>query len=106
MKNLRLLKINNVKLSQGLNYLSSELRFIHWDGYPLASIPTSFELEQLVELHMHCSLIKQLWKGIKVRFSLMQKCFFKRKITFIRFNFLHLIVGLQITTAFKRVESH
>uniref|UniRef100_A0A2N9G8I0 ADP-ribosyl cyclase/cyclic ADP-ribose hydrolase n=1 Tax=Fagus sylvatica TaxID=28930 RepID=A0A2N9G8I0_FAGSY len=50
---------------EGLNYLSSELRFIHWDGYPLASIPTSFELEKLVELHMHCSLIKQLWKGTK-----------------------------------------
>uniref|UniRef100_A0A2N9HD22 ADP-ribosyl cyclase/cyclic ADP-ribose hydrolase n=1 Tax=Fagus sylvatica TaxID=28930 RepID=A0A2N9HD22_FAGSY len=65
MKNLRLLKINNVKLPEGLNYLSSELRFIHWDGYPLASIPTSFELEKLVELHMHCSLIKQLWKGTK-----------------------------------------
>ena len=80
MKNLRLLKINNVKLSQGLNYLSSELRFIHWDGYPLASIPTSFELEKLVELHMHCSLIKQLWKGTKVRFSLMQKFSLKEKL--------------------------
>jgi hypothetical protein len=80
MKNLRLLKINNVKLPEGLNYLSSELHFIHWYGYPLASIPTSFELEKLVELHMHCSLIKQLWKGTKVRFSLMQKFSLKEKL--------------------------
>jgi hypothetical protein len=85
MKNLRLLKINNVKLPEGLNYLSSKLRFIHWDGYPLESMPTSFEPDKLVELHMCCSLIKQLWKGSKVRFSLMQKHgFFSRKIKFIR----------------------
>jgi hypothetical protein len=73
MKNLRLLKINNVKLPEGLNYLSSKLRFIHWFGYPLESMPTSFEADKLVELHMRCSLIKKLWKGTKVRFSRMQK---------------------------------
>uniref|UniRef100_A0A7N2MFZ4 ADP-ribosyl cyclase/cyclic ADP-ribose hydrolase n=1 Tax=Quercus lobata TaxID=97700 RepID=A0A7N2MFZ4_QUELO len=65
MKNLRLLKINNVHLPQGLNYLSSELRSIHWGGYPLESLPTSFEPEKLVELIMWCSLIEQLWKGFK-----------------------------------------
>jgi hypothetical protein len=82
MKNLRLLKINNVHLPQGLNFLSSELRFIHWDGYPLEFMPTSFEPEKLVELIMPCSLIKQLWKGIKVRFSLMKKHFFKKNYVY------------------------
>ena len=86
MKNLRLLKINNVKppqglnrghvqLPQGLNYLSNELRIIDWHGYPLKSLPTSFQPNKLVELRMHYSDIKQLWKGIMVRFSLMQMCF-------------------------------
>ena len=87
MKNLRLLKIGYeqppqdlirgpVQLPQGLNYLSNELRAIDWQGYPLKSMPTSFQPNKLVELRMHYSDIKQLWKGIMVRFSLMQMCFF------------------------------
>ena len=85
MKNLRLLKIGNVQplhyliggpiqLPQGLNYLSSELRTIDWLGYPLKSMPTSFQPSKLVELRMHFSGIRQLWKGIMVRFLLMLIC--------------------------------
>ena len=86
MKKLRLLKIGYeqppqdlikglVQLPQGLNYLSNELRAIDWHGYPLKSMPTSFQPNKLVELRMHYSNIKQLWKGSMVRFSLMQMCF-------------------------------
>ncbi|XP_023920918.2 disease resistance protein RUN1-like [Quercus suber] len=75
MKKLRLLKINNVEppkgllrgnvqLPQCLSHLSNELHVIEWHGYPLNSLPTSFQPIKLVELKMHCSLIKQLWKGI------------------------------------------
>ena len=96
MKKLRLLKIGNVQapqglirgnvqllqgqikgnvqLPQGLNYLPNELRIIEWHGYPLKSMPTSFEPNKLVEFIMHCSNIKQLWKGTMVRFSFMQMC--------------------------------
>ncbi|KAM4070558.1 hypothetical protein ACB094_12G174000 [Castanea mollissima] len=85
MKNLRLLKIGNekppkdfingtmqlpkdfnkgkVQLPEGLSYLSNELRVIEWHGYHLKCIPTNFQLNKLVELRMHCSGIKQLWKG-------------------------------------------
>ncbi|KAM3729346.1 hypothetical protein ACB098_12G004500 [Castanea mollissima] len=77
MKNLRFLKIGYVQpsqdlirgpiqLPQGLNYLSNELRVIDWYGYPLKSLPTSFQPNKLVELRMHCSDIKQLWKGIMI----------------------------------------
>nr|XP_023897159.1 disease resistance-like protein DSC1 [Quercus suber] len=65
MKNLRLLKISGVHLPQGLNYLSSKLRYIHWNGYTSKSLPTIFEPKELVELIMPCRLMKQLWKGIK-----------------------------------------
>ena len=83
MKNLRFLKIGYVhpliggpiQLPQGLSYLSSELRIIDWYGYPLKSMPTNFQPNKLVELRMHNSDIKQLWKGIMVRFSLMLICF-------------------------------
>ena len=85
MKNLRFLKIGYVhppqdliggpiQPPQGLNYLSNELRVIDWHGYPLKSMPTNFQPNKLVELRMHCSDIKQLWKGIIVRFSLILIC--------------------------------
>nr|XP_023879097.1 disease resistance protein RML1B-like [Quercus suber] len=75
MKNLRFLKIGYVhppqdliggpiQLLQGLNYLSNELRVIDWHGYPLKSMLAHFQPNKLVELRMHCSNIKQLWKGI------------------------------------------
>uniref|UniRef100_A0A7N2RAY1 TIR domain-containing protein n=1 Tax=Quercus lobata TaxID=97700 RepID=A0A7N2RAY1_QUELO len=85
MKNLRLLKIGNEKFPQdfingtmqlpkdlnmgkvqfleGLSYLSNELRVIEWHGYHLKCLPTNFQPNKLVELRMHCSGIKQLWKG-------------------------------------------
>ena len=86
MKILRFLKIGYVcpregliggpiQLPQGLNCLSNELRIIDWHGYPLKSMPISFQPNKLVELRMHNSDIKQLWKGIMVRFSLIQLCF-------------------------------
>ena len=85
MKNLRFLKIgyvepqqghnrSPVQLPKGLSYLSNELRVIDWHGYPLISMPTNFQPIKLVELRMHCSSIKTLWKGIMVRFSLMLIC--------------------------------
>ncbi|GMY19601.1 TMV resistance protein N-like [Fagus crenata] len=66
MKKLRLLKIGNMKLPQGLNYLSNELRVIKWHGYPLKSMPTNFQPNQLFELRMSRSCIKQLWKGMVI----------------------------------------
>ncbi|XP_065616967.1 LOW QUALITY PROTEIN: disease resistance protein RUN1 [Quercus suber] len=67
MKKMRLLKMGDmgkVKLPQGLDYLSNELRIIEWHGYPLSSMPTNFQPNKLVELKMHCSSIKRLWDGI------------------------------------------
>ena len=92
MKNLRLLEIGgvqpqhslfrgNVQLPNGLSYLSNELRIIKWHGYPLKSMPTGFQPNKLVELRMTGSFIKQLWKGIMVRFSLRQLCIFFLFIT-------------------------
>ncbi|KAG6620988.1 hypothetical protein I3842_Q046300 [Carya illinoinensis] len=72
MKNLRLLKIiGNVHLSQGISYLSTELRVMEWHGYPLKSLPMSFRPpDKLVELSMCCSHIAELWKGIESLYKL------------------------------------
>jgi hypothetical protein len=67
MENLKLLQIHNVQLPQGLSYLSNELRLMEWHEYPLKSMPRSFQPDNLVELIMPGSHIKQLPKGFSVR---------------------------------------
>ena len=76
MKNLRLLKISDVHLPQGLNYLSSKLRYIHWDGYTSESLPTIFEPKELVETTMERNQGKIFTKA--------KAYFFKTKIISIR----------------------
>ncbi|XP_057952416.1 TMV resistance protein N-like [Malania oleifera] len=63
MKKLKLLRIYDVHVNPGLNYLSNELCLMEWHGYPLKSTPGSFQPLKLVELIMHRSGIEQLWKG-------------------------------------------
>ncbi|TXG47009.1 hypothetical protein EZV62_026303 [Acer yangbiense] len=47
----------------GLDYLPDKLRYLHWEGYPLEELPSSFNPENLVELDLTMSKIKQLWEG-------------------------------------------
>ncbi|OAO98039.1 WRKY19 [Arabidopsis thaliana] len=73
MCNLRLLKLycskaeekHGVSFPQGLEYLPSKLRLLHWEYYPLSSLPKSFNPENLVELNLPSSCAKKLWKGKK-----------------------------------------
>lgn len=53
-------------LPQGLQYLSDELRYLHWHGYPLKMLPSNFTPENLIELNLLYSRIERLWKGKKV----------------------------------------
>ena len=71
MKSLRLLKISNVHLPTGLNFLSNKLRMMEWHDYPLKFMPISFQPDNLVELIMPRSHIKQLPEGLTVSFTLM-----------------------------------
>ncbi|KAL3568199.1 hypothetical protein D5086_030850, partial [Populus alba] len=65
MCRLRLLKINNVQLSEGPEDISNELRFLEWHSYPSKSLPAGLQVDQLVELHMANSSLEQLWYGCK-----------------------------------------
>ena len=67
MTNLRLLKISNVQLPEGLEYLSNRLRLLDWHRYPLKSLPSNLQLDKTIEFKMCYSRIEELWKGIKVR---------------------------------------
>ncbi|KAB2603670.1 TMV resistance protein N-like [Pyrus ussuriensis x Pyrus communis] len=65
MVNLRLLRVHNVLLPEGLNSLPNSLRFLEWIGYPLEDLPSEFDPEELVQLSMCHSRIKQLWNEKK-----------------------------------------
>ncbi|XP_024042865.1 TMV resistance protein N [Citrus clementina] len=51
MANLRLLKIDNLQLPEGLEYLSNKLRLLDWHRYPLKSLPSNFQLDKTVEFN-------------------------------------------------------
>ncbi|XP_043717864.1 disease resistance protein RUN1-like [Telopea speciosissima] len=66
MHNLRLLQLNYVHLRGGYEHLSKELRWLCWHGFPLNTIPSNFDLENLIVLHMENSSVKEVWKEIKL----------------------------------------
>ncbi|CAJ2637836.1 unnamed protein product [Trifolium pratense] len=65
MNRLRLLILKEVEFSGSLDYISNELRYVEWDEYPFLYLPSSFQPNQLVELILVDSSIKQLWIGTK-----------------------------------------
>ncbi|VVB10063.1 unnamed protein product [Arabis nemorensis] len=73
MINLRFLKIYcpsdekhcGLRLPKGLESLPFELRLLHWENYPLQSLPQDFDPCHLVELNMPHSQLQKLWVGTK-----------------------------------------
>ena len=61
---------------------SYDLRYLHWESYPLESLPSNFDGENLVELNLMGSDIKHLWQREKVAF----------KFSYILSSFLLLIL--------------
>ena len=75
MNRLRLLKVYyewfqkrdfEEDVPKDLEFPYFELRYLHFEGYPLESLPTNFHPRNLVELNLKHSSIKQLWKGNEV----------------------------------------
>ncbi|XP_004237584.1 disease resistance protein Roq1-like [Solanum lycopersicum] len=64
--NLRLLKIHNASVSVAPDDLPNKLIWLHWHGYPMKSLPASFQAERLVCLKMQYSRVVHLWKGVKL----------------------------------------
>ncbi|AED95222.1 Disease resistance protein (TIR-NBS-LRR class) [Arabidopsis thaliana] len=74
MLNLRLLKIycSNPEVHPVINFptgslhsLPNELRLLHWENYPLKSLPQNFDPRHLVEINMPYSQLQKLWGGTK-----------------------------------------
>ncbi|KAL6316807.1 hypothetical protein AAG906_021107 [Vitis piasezkii] len=81
MNKLRLLKVcrdhkcgSMVHVSTDFEFPSYELRYLHWDGYPLESLPSNFHGEKLIELNLQNSELRGLWEGSKYSlFQLLEK---------------------------------
>lgn len=56
-------QLSKMHLPANFQIPSFELTFLHWDGYSLESLPSNFQADNLVELHLRCSNIKQLCEG-------------------------------------------
>lgn len=71
MKKLRLLIIHFLwgvsDHTPNIEYISNELGFLEWGGFPTEDFPSSFQPDGLVELTLFGSNIKVLWNSpIKV----------------------------------------
>lgn len=64
---VRLLKLCDMNLPCGLNYLPSALKVLDWRGCPLKTLPLSNQLDKIVDLKLPHSKIQQLWHGTKVK---------------------------------------
>ncbi|KAM3690934.1 hypothetical protein ACB098_09G160700 [Castanea mollissima] len=65
MYNLKFLKVSSIDHDCVLTHLPDDLRILDWCNYPSKSLPSSFQLDELVQLHLQDSKIEQLWIGIK-----------------------------------------
>ncbi|XP_038889774.1 disease resistance protein RPV1-like isoform X2 [Benincasa hispida] len=64
VKNLVLLKVNNATSSEStLDFLPSSLRWISWPRFPFPSLPSSYKMDNLIELNLPYSSIKYFGKG-------------------------------------------
>ncbi|KAG2668000.1 hypothetical protein I3760_15G139900 [Carya illinoinensis] len=60
MEKLRILKVSTFYDCGGLNYLSNELRVLHWPKCPLLSLPSNFHGEKLFHFYIRGSNIRDL----------------------------------------------
>ncbi|KAJ4723396.1 Disease resistance protein [Melia azedarach] len=60
----------NVHLSGDLKYLSDELRYFYWHGYPYNTLPKDFNPENLIRLCLPYSKVERLWKEKKEAYKL------------------------------------
>ncbi|TXG68450.1 hypothetical protein EZV62_003385 [Acer yangbiense] len=62
---LRWVESNKVHVSQGLESIFNELRYLQWYGCPLKSLQSNIQPEKLVELEMPGSNVENLWSGVQ-----------------------------------------
>jgi hypothetical protein len=74
MKKLRLLQLSGVKLDVDFEYVSRNLRWLSWNGFPLSCIPTNFYQGNLVSIELENSSVKLMWKDTPVLILILIFC--------------------------------
>jgi len=67
MNKLRLLQLSGVQLNGDFKYLSGELRWLYWHGFPSTYTPAEFQQGSLVSIELKYSNLKQIWKKSQVQ---------------------------------------
>ncbi|KAI9104393.1 hypothetical protein K1719_022965 [Acacia pycnantha] len=62
MKRLRLLHLDNVQLRGDYRFISEDLIWLCWHGFPRKYIPCNFYQQKLVCIDLECSSLTQVWK--------------------------------------------
>ncbi|MCI40316.1 TMV resistance protein N, partial [Trifolium medium] len=61
MDKLRLLQLSSEQLKGDYKYLSRQLRWLSWRGFPLKFIPAGFHQDNLVAIDLKYSNLEQVW---------------------------------------------
>ncbi|MED6170774.1 hypothetical protein PIB30_034351 [Stylosanthes scabra] len=65
LRDLKLLILYHKNFSGSLDFLSPNLQYLAWHGYPFTSLPSFQPYSRLVELNLPYSNVKRLWEGNK-----------------------------------------
>ncbi|CAJ1949595.1 unnamed protein product [Sphenostylis stenocarpa] len=66
MKRLKLLQLDHVQLTGNFGYLSKQLRWICWQGFPSKYIPKKFYMEGAIVIDLKHSNLQVFWKEPQV----------------------------------------
>jgi len=77
------LQLDNVQVTGDYGYLSKQLRWIYWQGFPFKYIPNNFYLKEAIVIDFQQSNLRQMWKEPQV---------------YITSHFLHIIRVIKIVT--------
>ncbi|XP_059668967.1 disease resistance protein Roq1-like [Cornus florida] len=109
MKKLRLLKLSGpVRLCGQLTYLSNELRYLVWNDYPLGFLPSNFHPQNLVQLQLPRSPIKQISTAIsssnKLKLLCLRDCPYLKETPDL--SSLPCLKDLDVTECVNLVKDH
>ncbi|KAF3944667.1 hypothetical protein CMV_028891 [Castanea mollissima] len=71
MQRLRLLQLDYAQLNGDYVYLSQELRWLRWHGFPLKFIPNNFYPRKIVAIDLRYSNLREVWKDPKLHKELV-----------------------------------
>ncbi|XP_010245185.1 PREDICTED: TMV resistance protein N-like [Nelumbo nucifera] len=103
MKELKLLQLNYICLKGTYQYLSRDLRWLCWHGFPLKYIPSDLHLERLVVLDIQYSKLKEIkvhLKNLKI-FNLSHSQFLTQTPNFLGCPNLEILILENCTRLFE-----